>query len=210
MIGKCPQQAVAAGQLQAVCVIAEFSKQVQNPRGYRPTKSKVAPYFCAGVIGDEESIGASWIRGLSAELIAPETQLTASEQFYCDQAYRIRVVAVFGYELEIDYPNVRKGQQIKRLFRYNRWLKAIGRRQGKCHPKWLTRSRKGRFVRGYYCGMRYRSVRRAGVAAGRIGRAATNQQFYISATRCSESPDIRGKFGIWNGLQYRPANTTCS
>ena len=74
----------------------------------------MATEFCAGVIGDEQYVGAGRVRRRSAELIAPSPQRAAAAQFPCNQAHGLRVLTRLTAELKVHHPNFSEREQIKR------------------------------------------------------------------------------------------------
>ena len=78
----------------------------------------MAADFGAGVVGDEQRIRAGRIGRRGAELVPPDPHLAPAAQLPGDQAHRLRVLAGFGAELEIDRPDFRIGQGIKHCARH--------------------------------------------------------------------------------------------
>ena len=77
-----------------------------RPYWHRPTQRAVAPQFSAGIVGDEQNIGAGRIRRCGSELVLKDAMHAAGTQLPGDEADRIGAVAGFYIELKIDHPDL--------------------------------------------------------------------------------------------------------
>src|SRR6516225_2063735 len=66
--------------------------------------------FCAGVVGDEQYVGAVRVGRRIAKLVAPQTHFAPAAQFPCNQADRLGILARLAIKLEVNRPNLAEGE----------------------------------------------------------------------------------------------------
>ena len=149
MIGERSEQAGATVSGYAVCSVAEFGEQVQHTLRHRPAECKVAGDFGAGVVANEQRVGADRIRWRRTELVTPEAQSSSAPQFPRDEAHGLRILAGLRAELEVDEPDFLEREDTKPV---------------RCSAPGAP-------------AIRWRACPLAGIAVGaRVGRPATNLQ----------------------------------